>query len=101
MCLTTLHIKILYLCQAYLLFVDLKDVEPYFANVYIYKLSLEAVYYFIWIRNQSVFDWDIMSPLETCISILICISGYWFFIPQIKRKSTPNHVHAYLWVLYI
>ena len=52
-------------------------------------------------KPVCVCDWGIMSPLETCISILICISGYWFFISQIKRKSSPNHVHACLWVLYI
>ena len=44
-------------------------------QMYICITVLGAVYYFIGVRNQSVFDWDIMSPSETCISILICISG--------------------------
>ena len=36
-------------------------------------------------RYQSVFDWQDMSLIETCIPVLTCICGNRFFAPLAKR----------------
>ena len=69
-----------------------------------HNLSYECIYVqsccynsiFTLYRQKPVCAWLVKHVLlETCIPVLTCICGNWFFVPMVKRKSTPNYVHTY------